>query len=620
MKKLMAVLICLTMLSGMALPALAQDSIKDETVYVLCAPDGTARRIIVSDWLSNPQGADALADESTLTHIENVKGTQPYQNGAWQAQGEDIYYQGDSEAPLPVDMKITYTLDGEMIAPAELAGRSGHVTIRFDYTVTAQQSVLVEETWQTVTVPFAVVTGALLENDVFSNVQAQNACIVNDGDHTIVIGYALPGLQDSLQMDTEAFELPEYVQLEADVQGFALPLCMSAASSEVFAALDTQKLEDTEDLKAAVAELTEGVSLLLAGSGQLYDGLSQLSAGADALSQGAQQLSSGLEELTANNDALTAGSQQVFAALLDAANEQLAAAGAGVPTLTMDNYAQVLSGLLDTMSEQGITQQAHAQVEAAVQAQQSQVREAVAQAVQAQVREQVTQAVQQTVLAQMLDAINIKAEDYSAALENGQVSAEQQQLNAAVAQQMASDTVQAMIAQQTQQQMDSDTVQALIEDNTSEQMAALVAQQMASDAVQAQIAQNVSQYADMHAALAALKAQLESYQTFHTGLTEYLAGAEAAAAGAKQLSGSVPEMQAGIAALQSGALEMQNGLAEFKDQGADRLEQLVNEQLPALLSRVRAVIAAAGEYQNYSGIADDMAGTVRFIWRMDAID
>lgn len=620
MKKLMAVLICLTMLCGMTLPALAQDAVKDETVYVLCTPDGEARRIIVSDWLSNPQGADTLEDISTLTHIENVKGTQPYQDGAWQAKGADIYYQGDSEAPLPVDMQVTYTLDGEAIAPEELAGRDGHVTVRFDYTVSAQQSVLVDDAWQTVNVPFAVVTGALLENAVFSNVQAQNACVINDGDHTIVAGIALPGLQESLQMACDAFELPAYVQFEADVKGFALPLCLSAASSEVFAALDAQKLENTEDLKAAANELTAGIEALLAGSGQLYDGLGELSAGADALLLGAQQLSGGLNELTANNDALKTGSEQVFAALLSMANEQLAAAHADVPALTMDNYAQTLSTLLEAMSEQGITQQARTQVEEAVQAQRSQVRAAVEQAVQAQVSEQVTLSVQQSVQEQVLAAMNIQAEAYSAALENGQVSAQQQQqLDAAVAQQMAADTVQAMIAQQTQQQLASDAVQALIEDNTNEQLAALVAQQMASDAVQAQISQSVSQYAPMYETLAALKAQLDSYQAFHTGLTDYLAGAETAAAGAQQLSDSVPELQAGIAALQAGALEIKNGLAQFKAEGTDQLAQLANETLPELLGRVRAVIAAADAYQNYSGIAEDMTGTVRFIWRMDAI-
>lgn len=81
----------------------------------------------------------------------------------------------------------------------------------------------------------------------------------------------------------------------------------------------------------------------------------------------------------------------------------------------------------------------------------------------------------------------------------------------------------------------------------------------------------------------------------------------------------MPELQAGIAALQAGALEIKNGLAQFKAEGTDQLAQLANETLPELLGRVRAVIAAADAYQNYSGIAEDMTGTVRFIWCMDAI-
>lgn len=138
MKKLIAVLISLMLLCGAALPALAEDAAinkKDETVYILAAADGTANRVIVSDYLSNPASAAELADVSSLSNIENVKGAQTFENGVWQAEGEDIYYQGEGETPLPVELNISYSLNGEPIAPDELAGRDGHVAIRFDFIV-----------------------------------------------------------------------------------------------------------------------------------------------------------------------------------------------------------------------------------------------------------------------------------------------------------------------------------------------------------------------------------------------------------------------------------------------------------------------------------------------------
>ena len=157
MKKLIAILLSLTLACAAVLPALAEGK-KDETVYVLANPDGSARRVIVSDYLSNPDGADTIADVSNLEKIQNVKGNEAFADGVWQAKGNEIYYQGDSSEALPVELKISATLDGTEIAPADLAGKSGHVTLRFDYAVSASYT----KDAETVAVPFAVITGALL--------------------------------------------------------------------------------------------------------------------------------------------------------------------------------------------------------------------------------------------------------------------------------------------------------------------------------------------------------------------------------------------------------------------------------------------------------------------------
>lgn len=155
MKKLLAVLISLTLLCGMALPAWA---------------DSTTRRVIVSDWLSNPDGEERLADESLLTGIENLKGQENFDGSFWQAEGRDIYYQGESTEPLPVEMTITYTLDGQDISPKNLAGQSGHVRIRFDYQVNRSVSAEINGQTENLSVPYGVLTALLVENDGFTNV------------------------------------------------------------------------------------------------------------------------------------------------------------------------------------------------------------------------------------------------------------------------------------------------------------------------------------------------------------------------------------------------------------------------------------------------------------------
>lgn len=621
MKKLLAVLISVMLLWGMALPAWAEGPVKDETVYILAEPDGTARRVIVSDWLTNPDGEDRLADESLLTGIENVKGEETFDGSFWQAEGRDIYYQGESTEPLPVEMTITYTLDGQAISPDELAGQNGHVRIRFDYQVNRSVSADINGQTETLSVPYVVLTALLLENDVFANVEATNAYIVNDGDRTIVAGLALPGLQRSLNLDSDTLSLPGYVEMEADATGFALPVTVSVATSQPFALLDADELNDTDDLKDSVAKLTDGMAQLLDGASQLSDGLGDLGTGADQLAEGATALSDGLNTLIANNEALVSGSKQVFESLLATANQQLAAAGAAVPELTMDNYAEILSALIDSTSEEGIIEQAKAKVEEAVRAQEDQIRTAVTQAVQAEVQNQVEAAVQQGVLTQVLATVGLTEETYAAAKEADQLTKEQlEQIEAAVKQQMASDEVKALMAQQLEAQMASEEVQTLIAQSTEEQILALIQQNMKSSDVQKQIEQSVQQYQATCATLTALKEQLDSYNAFHTGLTSYTEGAASAAEGAAQLKDSLPALQEGIGKLQEGVLSLKNGLTTFDTDGIDKLDELVNVDLETLLARMRSLIRGAQDDQQYSGLAENTEGAVRYIWRTDAIE
>lgn len=607
MKKLIAFMLSLTLVCAMALPAFAEGAAKDETVYILARPDGTAEKIIVSDWLSNPDGAKELADVTALTGVENVKGKQTFDGSVWLADGEDIYYQGVSDAPLPVSLTVSYTLDGEPVLPEELAGKSGHVVIRFDYAVSA--------TVGEVSVPYVFLTGALLDNDVFTNVSAVNASIVNDGDRTLVAGIALPGLCESLGLEEEDLTLPETITIEADAADITLPLTLTLATSEPFAQLDADKLNDADSLKASVSELTSGMAQLLDGSDQLITGLTSLSTGANALADGVTALSTGLNTLIENNAALTDGSAQVFDTLLATASEQLTAAGLEAPALTADTYADTLDALMAAMTPEALTQQARAQVEQAVRAQEDAVKAAVTQAVEAEVTAQVNAAVEENVRTQVLAAMDMTPDAYAAALAGGMLTEEQQaQIESAVQQQLASGDVQALSAQQTAAQMASDDVQALIAQQTEAQIVALIDQNLASDEVQQQIAEQVQ---SAQASLSALKAQLDSYAAFHAGLVAYTEGAANAASGAAQLQESMPDLLDGVTALQDGASALKEGLTAFNTEGVAKLDTLVNEDLDALLTRVRALIAAAQSDLTYSGIADGMDGAVRYIWRTD---
>lgn len=595
---------------------------KDETVYVLAGADGTVQKIIVSDWIKNAMAADSLEDKTELSDIENIKGDESFTLGGdnscvWDAQGNDIYYQGNIEKELPVQMSVCYTLDGQAIAPEALAGQSGHVTIRFDYQNMQYEEVLLDGKTEKIYVPFTMLTGMLLDTEVFRNVTISNGKLINDGDRIAVVGIAFPGLQEDLAISKEKLDIPDYVEISADVENFEMGMTMTLATTELFGAIDSDKL-DLHELSDAMAELTDAMDQLMDGSSQLYDGLctlleksgdlvsginklaegaAQLKAGAESLDSGAAQLqagaaqlSSGLNTLNANSGSLNGGARQVFSSLLSMANTQLSEAGLSVPALTIDNYASVLDGVIASLDDTAVYQAALEQVTATVNANRGMIEEKVTEAVQAQVEAevsaQVTAAVQETVTqavheneaqfraAVIQQALGMTVEEYKAAIEAGLVTQEQQDaVNAAVEAAMQAEIdarmqreeIQAQINAVTQQtvgeQMQSDEIQALIASNTELQVQQAISEAMSSDAVQAQL----SAAAEGAKSVIALKSSLDSYNAFYLGLITYTSGVSSAAAGANELKTGADALKAGTSELSAGAAELLQGIQTMKD-------------------------------------------------------
>lgn len=595
---------------------------KDETVYVLAGADGTVQKIIVSDWIKNAMAADSLEDKTELSDIENIKGDESFTLGGdnscvWDAQGNDIYYQGNIEKELPVQMSVCYTLDGQAIAPEALAGQSGHVTIRFDYQNMQYEEVLLDGKTEKIYVPFTMLTGMLLDTEVFRNVTISNGKLINDGDRIAVVGIAFPGLQEDLAISKEKLDIPDYVEISADVENFEMGMTMTLATTELFGAIDSDKL-DLHELSDAMAELTDAMDQLMDGSSQLYDGLctlleksgdlvsginklaegtAQLKAGAESLDSGAAQfqagaaqLSSGLNTLNANSSSLNGGARQVFSSLLSMANTQLSEAGLSVPALTIDNYASVLDGVIASLDDTAVYQAALEQVTATVNANRGMIEEKVTEAVQAQVEAevsaQVTAAVQETVTqavheneaqfraAVIQQALGMTVEENKAAIEAGLVTQEQQDaVNAAVEAAMQAEIdarmqreeIQAQINAVTQQtvgeQMQSDEIQALIASNTELQVQQAISEAMSSDAVQAQL----SAAAEGAKSVIALKSSLDSYNAFYLGLITYTSGVSSAAAGANELKTGADALKAGTSELSAGAAELLQGIQTMKD-------------------------------------------------------
>ena len=303
-----ALLMALMLATGSVMTALAED--KKETVYVLADAEGGVNSVTVSERLYNPDGRDTLEDVSTLSDIENVGGDQGYtvKDGVmlWNAGGEDIRYEGTSDAPLPVSVRFTYRLDGAPISPAELAGKSGRLEIQIDYAATETRTVRVNGVREQMPIPFLMATVMRVDEDVFDNVEVTHGRVVDAGNFRAVISYGLPGAAEALHLDEYEdidLEVPTSATVTADVKNFSNYGAYTLATSFVPDDLDGDDALDL-DLGELTDALDDAVTLLMDGVEELYDG-------AGALSDGAKELWEGTDELKAGTDTLYTGASDV---------------------------------------------------------------------------------------------------------------------------------------------------------------------------------------------------------------------------------------------------------------------------------------------------------------------
>lgn len=300
-----------------------KDVYKDETVYAFCDASGNTDKILVSEHLSNKNGQSKLVDKTDLKDIVILKGDHEFtQNGdtiTWDANGEDIYYQGVSNKKIPVDVKVTYYLDGKEIAPDMLAGKSGRVKIRFDYTNNASVKEDVNGKKEDVNIPFIAVSGMIL-GDNFSNVTVENGKVLSEGNSNVVIGYGMPGMAENLNLSDKdmkgEFNIPDYFEVEADVDCFELDmtatLVMNASSIELNQNIDLSKLDELiTSLSTAGGQLVEGTETLSQGMGTLYENMGIFDAGVYTLNSGLNSLAIGAGNIYDGIVALNSGANGV---------------------------------------------------------------------------------------------------------------------------------------------------------------------------------------------------------------------------------------------------------------------------------------------------------------------
>ena len=605
---------------------------KEETVYIIADDKGAAKNMIVSDHLLNHEGKETITDASSLNDIENVKGeetfTQDGQTLTWNAGGNDIYYQGTSEKKPPITQNITYYLDGKEIAPKELAGKSGKVKIRFDYTN--------HEKSGDVYVPFMAISGMVLD-DSFRNVQVTNGKVIADGNRQVVVGYTLPGLKESLQVSDGDFDagitLPEYFEVTADVTDFTLDMTMTVVMNaanfihaeggsslsledELNSLTDaTGRLEDgsaaladgVDTLKSKLGEFQNGMNTLADGVSSLQNGAGSLADGANALNTSAQAINNGIAALdTTLRTALTEEEKAAYAAQAQASVDATFAPGT-------DTYNMIFNSAKQSFAD--AMNQSTGMIAQSLAADASGNPTALYQALFAASSEQ---AFMQYAQGQGLDLTQMSVADYQAALaqfRGANQAAIHEQVMAGL-ETIASGVTGGIAAQ------GADTTAAGVVSacQSASKQAAAGALVTGIETTKNKIADSIeATQANGYSLVTGAAALSTGTQALAAKVPELVNGVNALKDGAGKLQSGTGAIVDGVGTLGEGAHELADGIVTFNEEGISKIVHAYNGDIEPLLDRVQKVIDAGEAYQNYSGIADGVNGSVKFIYKTDAI-
>ena len=324
---------------------------KDETVYSKLDVSGSCYKTIVSTHIKNKENEDVVKDMSDLLDIKNTSGDETYiQDGntfTWKANKNDIYYQGESSKDLPIECAIKYELDGEEISPEDIAGKSGNVKITLQYTNKEERMVDINGKKVKMYVPFVVVAGTIIKNEEASNVQVSSGKVIDDGTKTIVVGIAMPGLQESLGVSKKDIEISSDIEIMMDVKdfesnsiiSFVTPKVLDEEDLGVFDKLDeiygqvntlqssSKQIEEgantlkdgaitysekSKEFNGAMNQVSEGVSSINSNYSKIDSGINSLNVGSSSLVNGVQQLNSGINELETRLSSLPESVSQLY--------------------------------------------------------------------------------------------------------------------------------------------------------------------------------------------------------------------------------------------------------------------------------------------------------------------
>lgn len=219
---------------------------KNEMVYIILDKTGKKQKVIVNDRIINKQCLDEIKDLTSLDNLKLIKGdatfTKDLNNVTWNANKEDIYYTGETDKEIPVNISIKYYLNENEVTYEQLQGKSGKVTIRFDYTCNQSEIVKINNEDKTIYVPYLIISGVAFNNAKTANITSQNGKVIDDDKNSFVVGCAIPGLKKDLEI--EDLNIPTYFEISMDAVDFNMDTTFSVATNQFMNGINSNDIKD----------------------------------------------------------------------------------------------------------------------------------------------------------------------------------------------------------------------------------------------------------------------------------------------------------------------------------------------------------------------------------------
>ena len=444
--------------------------------------------------------------------------------------------------------------------------------------------------------PFVVVAGTIIKNDNNKNITVSNGKLINDGSKTVVIGMAMPGLQESLGVSKKTIEIPSSIEITMDAEDFESNSIITYVTPKVIEEDDLKLFDKIDSLYSKVNTLQESTNKLEEGSNQVSKGIS-------TAYDGAKQITNKVNESTKSlkNDNTNALDSKTLAAIAKQAENS---------SILTEEQKQAIIAAADA----GIDAQADTIKEQFV-ANAKAIAEQTAFATAKKTANETAKTVaQQTAMETAKNTAMV-----SAKTANPNLTQEELQAIGLKAANQAKLTTEQLNAIGKQAENLSD---AKIKQIKAEADAGIEAQRTTIEKQGIASAKAIAEQTALTSAQSATTLAAKKTATSVATTVGNKVKSEASKKVASQMStlgSGLAELTSGLSELNNGSSELAEGMTKFNNEGIKQICNYINGDVKDITTKVQKLSDLSKEYNNFTMLNGNNEGNVKFIMIIDAI-